>query len=57
MAQKGAKIDPLEFWVILNSMYADYCKVLKKYGVGDKLDLYVDMAKAFIEDKTLGKGK
>ena len=38
-------------------MYSDYSKVFKKYGVGDKLDFYVDMAKAFIEDKDAQPGK
>lgn len=57
MAQKGVKAEPLEFYAILNSMYADYCKVFRKHGVGDKLDFYVDMARAFIEDKGAGEGK
>lgn len=57
MAQKGVKADPIEFYAVLNTMYADYCKVFKKYGVGDKLDFYVDMAKAFIEDKDAEQGK
>lgn len=51
MAQKGVECDPLEFWLALNMMYSDYCKVFRKYGVGDKIDFYVDMAKAFLEDK------
>lgn len=57
MAQKGVKADPVEFYAVLNAMYADYCKVFKKHGVGDKLDFYVDMAKAFIEDKDAAEGK
>ena len=57
MAQKGIQEDPFEFWATLNSMYADYCKVFKKHGVGEKLDFYIDMAKAFIDDKDAGKGK
>ena len=51
MAQKGVECDPLEFWLALNMMYSDYCKVFRKYGVGDKIDFYVDMAKAFLDDK------
>lgn len=51
MAQKGIKADPVSFWVVLNSMYADYCKTLKKYGVGDKIDFYVDLTKDFLNDK------
>lgn len=57
MAQKGVHADPFEFFAVLNSMYADYCKVFKKYGVGDKLDFYIDMAKAFIDDKDAGANK
>lgn len=51
MAQKGIKADPVSFWVVLNSMYADYCKTFKKYGVGDKIDFYVDLTKDFLNDK------
>lgn len=57
MAQKGVKAEPLEFYAVLNAMYADYCKVFKKYGVGDRMDFYVDMARAFIEDKDAVDGK
>lgn len=57
MAQKGVTGEPLEFWVVMNMLYSDYCKALKKYGMGDKLDLYVDLAKAFIDDKDAGEGK
>ena len=51
MASKGVPGDPVQFFVALNAMYADYSKVFKRHGVGDKLDLYVDMAKAFLEDE------
>lgn len=51
MAQKSVKADPWEFYAALNAMYSDYAKVFKKYGVGDKLDFYIDMAQAFIEDQ------
>lgn len=57
MAQKGVQAEPVEFWAVLNAVYADYCKVFKKYGLGDKLDAYVDMAKAFIDDKDASDGK
>jgi len=57
MAQKGVQCDPLSFYVVLNAMYSDYCKVFKKHGVGDNLGFYVDMAKAFIDDKDAGEGK
>lgn len=51
MAQKSVKGDPISFWVVLNSMYADYSKTIKKYGVGDKIDFYVDLTKDFLNDK------
>lgn len=58
MAQKGiSNIDPICMWVVMNMMYSDYCKVFKKYGVGDKLDFFVDISKSFIEDKDAGEGK
>lgn len=51
MGQKNVSADPLTFYVVLNMIYSDYGKVFRKYGMADKLDFYVDMAKAFIEDK------
>lgn len=51
MAQKGISMDPVQFFVILNAIYSDYYKVLKKHGVGDKLDVYVDLACAWLNDK------
>ena len=45
------------FWVALNMIYSDYVKVAKKFGVGDKIDFYVDMAKAFLDDKDAGPDK
>ncbi len=40
-----------EFFVAMNMMYSDYCKVFRKFGVGDKVDFYACMAKAFLDDK------
>ena len=51
MTQKGITTDPWEFFAAINAMYSDYSKVFKKHGIGDKIDLYVDLAKAFIDDK------
>ena len=51
MAQKHVDCDPIEFWAALNMVYSDYVKVAKKHGVGGNLDFYVDMAKAFLDDK------
>jgi hypothetical protein len=38
------------FGITVNMMYADYCKVAKKFGVNHP-EFYVDMAKGFLEDK------
>lgn len=57
MAQRNIDSDPMEFYAAINMMYSDYCKVFKKYGVGDKIDFYVDMTKAFLHDKDAGAGK
>ncbi len=51
MAQKGIECDPTEFFVAMNMMYSDYCKVFRKFGVGDKIDFYACMAQAFLDDK------
>lgn len=46
----------VEFFVVMNALYTDYCKVAKKYGV-DKVDFWADLAKAFMTDKDAGEGK
>lgn len=56
MSQRGVKLEPLEFWAVLNIMYSDYCGVLKKHGANN-MDVYVDMAKAWLEDKDAMDGK
>lgn len=50
MAQKEIDGSPLDFWVALNSMYSDYCKVAKKLGV-NTVEFYACMAEAFLNDK------
>lgn len=40
--------DPAEFWAVMNSLYSDYCEVLKK--VNATVDTYVGLAKAWIND-------
>lgn len=49
-AQKNVSENPLEFWVAMNMMYSDYCAMAKKHNV-NTVDFYVDMAKAFLDDK------
>lgn len=50
MAQRNIQGDPWTFWVVLNSLYADYCKVFQKHNI-NKMDLYADLANAWINDK------
>lgn len=50
MSQKGLQGDPIEYYVVMNMMYSDYCGVAKKLGV-NKLDFYTEMSKAFLQDK------
>lgn len=50
MAQVGYHGPEYKFWVIMNAMYSDYCKVAKKYG-HDRPEYYADLAKAWLEDK------
>ena len=56
MSQRGIKHDPAVFWAILNSLYSDYCAVIKKHGVNN-IDFYVDMASAWLNDKDAVKDK
>lgn len=49
-AQHGVNCDPLAFWVAMNMIYSDYSKVAEKLGI-NKMEFYVCMAKAFLEDK------
>lgn len=53
MEQRNMTGDPVEFWVAMNMMYSDYCKVAKKLGV-NSVDFYAEMAKAFLDDKDTG---
>lgn len=56
MKQKNIDCDPLEFWVAMNAMYSDYFSVAKKSNVNN-VDFYVNMAKAFLDDKDAIDGK
>lgn len=48
--QRGIKCDPLKFFVAMNMMYSDYCKVAEEIKA-NSMDFYVYMAKAFLNDK------
>lgn len=51
MSQRGLDCDPVEFWAAMNMVYSDYYSVAKRHDMGGKIDFYVDMAKAFLDDK------
>ena len=55
-AQKSVDCDPLEFWVAMNMVYSDYFGVAKKFNINNT-DFYVELAKAFLDDKDAGEGK
>lgn len=46
----------IDFFVVLNMMYSDYCHVAKKLGV-DNMEFYAGMAKAFMDDPDAAEGK
>lgn len=54
--QQGITCDPLEFFVAMNMMYSDYCKVAKKNNCSTT-EFYADMAKAFLDDKDAKEDK
>lgn len=56
MAQRGYDCDPVEFFLAMNMMYSDYCKLAKKMNI-NTVDFYSSMAKAFLDDKDGGDGK
>lgn len=57
MAQRNISLDPAEFYATLNMIYSDFSPVAKKHGLGGSLDFYVDMAKAFLNDKDAAPNK
>lgn len=57
MAQRNISLNPAEFYAALNMIYSDFSPVAKKHGLGGSLDFYVDMAKAFLNDKDAAPGK
>lgn len=57
MAQRNLSLNPAEFYAALNMIYSDFSPVAKKHGLGGSLDFYVDMAKAFLNDKDAAPGK
>lgn len=57
MAQRNISLNPAEFYAALNMIYSDFSPVAKKHGLGGSLDFYVDMAKAFLNDKDAAPNK
>ena len=51
MAQRKLSLNPAEFWVAVNLVYSDFSQVAKKHGLGGNLEFYIDLAKAFLDDK------
>ena len=48
---KMNKFDEKELCLVVNMLYSDYCRVIKKFvPVEKELMLYVELAKAFLED-------
>lgn len=47
----------IDFYVAVNMMYSDYCRVAKKYGADKGIEFFADMAKAFLHDTDAVKDK
>lgn len=56
MAQRNIDCDLYTFWAVLNSIYSDYCAVFKKFNINN-MDVYADLAKAWIDDSDAVKDK
>lgn len=50
MTQRGIEYNPAEVYAIMNALYSDYCKVLKKYGFNSS-EGYLDLALAWLNDQ------
>ena len=48
--QRSIECDPRGFYITMNIMYSDYCRVAEKVGASS-VDFYAHMAKAFLNDK------
>lgn len=53
MKQKNIDCDPVEFYIAMNLMYSDFFNAAKKANANN-VDFYVNMAKAFLDDKDAG---
>lgn len=50
------KITSLEWWVALNMVYSDYCRLPEKFKISDKTEFYFELAKLFLVGDKDGKG-
>ena len=57
MEQNEINCDPVAFWMALCMIYSDYSQAAQKHGVGNSVEFYADMARAFLEDKDAPKDK
>lgn len=48
--QYSLTCDRLVFWVVMNSLYSDYCEALRESSASTP-EVYVRLAKAWINDK------
>lgn len=56
LRQKMLNLDPVELWLAMNMVWSDFYQVAKKHNV-NSTDFYLDLAKAFLNDKDAGKDK
>lgn len=56
MSQKAMDRNPYEIWAVMNALYCDYGKILRKHGITTP-DVFLEMAVAFIDDKDAVKNK
>lgn len=56
MAQRGVEYNAAEIFAVMNMLYSDYYKVLKKYGI-TSADAYLDLALAWINDADVKANK
>lgn len=51
------KYNKYDFYVALNMLYSDFYKPISTLVTGDKVRFYVEMAKAWLNDKDVEEGK
>lgn len=56
MSQKAMDRNPYEMWAVMNALYCDYGKILRKHGITTP-DVFLELAVAFIDDKDAVKNK